>query len=131
MSSLSILRFFLGPPSPGTPQKSKKLSSPEDREIIRTVYNKTAYERDAVTILLIKTRTENLDIPLFDRISFKNVAVAKALYACLSNTKKTQYKTQTEQVIRSFLDTKDVFNRWLSQFRAGPAVNANLNLISQ
>jgi hypothetical protein len=112
MPSPSILRFFPGPQSPKTPQKSKEYSSPEsDRNRTRTTYNKTAYERDAVIILLIKTRT-NLDIPLFDRISFKNIAVAKTLYSCLSNTKKIQYKTQAEQVIRSFLDqTKDFFNK--------------------
>jgi hypothetical protein len=128
MSSLSILRCFPGSQTPETSplsqnHKSMKFSSPEDvrtkvvntdkknRDEARTRYNKTAYGRDAVTILLIKTRT-NLDIPLFDRISFKNIAVAKALYACLSNTKKTQYKTQAKQVIRSFLDqTKGFFNK--------------------
>jgi hypothetical protein len=109
MSSLSILRFFLGPQSPE--HKSKKFSSSEsDREKIRIIYNKTVYDRDVVIILLIKIR-RNLDISLFDRISFKNVAMTKILYACLSNIKKVQYKAQIEQVIRDFLDIKDVFNR--------------------
>ncbi len=130
MSSLSILRFFFGPQSPETPQKSKKFSSSENRDRIRIIYNKIAYDRNAVIILLIKIRTNN--VSLFDRISFKNVAVAKTLYFCLSNTKKIQYQTQAKQVIRSFLDQiKGFFNRWLSQFRAESAMNANFKLISQ
>jgi hypothetical protein len=117
MFSLSILRFFSDSQSPETPllsqnqksnQKSKEFSSPEDRDRIRTTYNKTAYGRDVVIILLIKTRTE-LDIPLFGRISFKDIAVAKVLYACLSNIKKTQYKAKTEQIISSFLDHPKIF----------------------
>ncbi len=121
MSSSNILRFFLGPQSPETSQKSKKFSSferddiriintdNEKRDKTRTAYNKIAYERDVVIILLIKIRMN--DIPLFDRISFKNVAMTKILYACLSNIKKIQYKAQIEQIIRSFLDIKISFNR--------------------
>jgi hypothetical protein len=156
MSSFRILRLFLDSSFSKTKQsdsdhhlKSKKFSSSlsdrnkiriesdrdkirieSDRNKIRIIYNKIAYERDVVIILLIKIRT-NLDISLFDRISFKDIAVAKVLYVCLSNIKKIQYKTQAEQIIRDFLDTKDVFNRSLSQFRAESAVNANLKLISQ
>jgi hypothetical protein len=130
MSSLSILRFFFGSQSPETSQKSKKYSSSEDRDKIRIIYNKIVYDRDVVIILLIKIRID--DIPLFDRISFKNVAVAKTLYVCLSNIKKFQYKEQIEQIIRSFLDhSRDFFNRWLSQFRTESTVNADLKLISQ
>jgi hypothetical protein len=140
MSSSNILRLFPGPQSPETSSlsqnhkskefsssqndkehKSKEFSSPQwnrdktrtesVRDKARIIYNKTAYGRDAVIILLIKTRTE-LDIPLFGRISFKDVAVTKALYACLSNSKKTQYKAQAEQAIRSFLEhIKVFFNR--------------------
>jgi hypothetical protein len=110
MSSFSILRFFFGPQFPETPQKSKKYSSPENRDKIRIIYNKIVYDRDVVIILLIKIRID--DISLFDRISFKNVAVAKTLYACLSNIKKFQYKAQIEQIIRNFLDhSRDFFNR--------------------
>jgi hypothetical protein len=133
MSSFNILRFFSGPSFSETKQsdsdhhlKSKKFSSSlsdrdkiriesdrdkikieSDRDKIRITYNKIAYERDVVIILLIKIRTN--DISLFNRISFKNIAVAKALYACLSNIKKIQYKTQVEQTIRSFLDHIKVF----------------------
>ncbi len=136
MSSSNILRFFSDPQFSKTSplrqyHKSKKFSSPQsDRDKIRIIYNKTAYDRNAVTILLIKFRTD-LNISLFSRISFKDVAVAKALYVCLSNIKKIQYKTQAEQTIRDFLDIKGFFNRWLSQFRTEPTVNADLKLVSQ
>jgi hypothetical protein len=107
MSSFSILRFFLDSQSPK--QKSKEFSSSENvRDTIRIIYNKIAYERDVVIILLIKIRTN--DLSLFDRISFKNVAMTKILYACLSNIKKIQYKAQIDQIIRSFLNIR-VFNR--------------------
>jgi hypothetical protein len=137
MSFLSILRFFFDSQSSKTSSfiqnhKSKKFSSSQsDRDKIRITYNKIAYERDVVIILLIKFKT-NLDISFFDRISFKNVAMTKILYACLSNIKKIQYKAQVEQIIRSFLDqSKIFFNKWLSQFRIESAMNAKLKLISQ
>jgi hypothetical protein len=57
--------------------------------------------------------------------------MTKILYVCLSNIKKVQYKTQIEQIIRSFLDIKVFFNKWLSQFRVESAVNADLKLMSQ
>jgi hypothetical protein len=131
MLSFSILRFFLDSQFSETSQKSKKYSSSEsDRDRIRIIYNKTAYERNVVIILLIKIRT-NLNISLFDRISFKNIAMIKTLYFCLSNIKKIQYKIQAKQVIRSFLDQiKNFFNRWLSQFRAESAMKANFKLTS-
>jgi hypothetical protein len=114
LTSLSISRFFSGPQSSSSESSSDKelfnKKSLKERDRFRHIYNKIAYERDVVIILLIKIRTK-LDISLFDRISFKNVAVTKILYVCLSNTKKTQYKTQAKQIIRSFLDIKISFNR--------------------
>jgi hypothetical protein len=152
MSSLSILRFFFGSQSSKTSSsltqnrkskkfsssesdrnrhKSKKFSSSENRDRITIIYNKIVYGRNVVIILLIKIRTD-LNIPLFGRISFKDVAIAKILYVCLSNIKKIQYKAQIEQIIHSFLDhIKIFFNKWLSQFRAEFAMNANFKLISQ
>jgi hypothetical protein len=134
MLSLSILRLFLDSQFPKTSflsqiHKSREFSSSENRDRIRSIYNKIAYDRNVVIILFIKIRTN--DISLFDRISFKNVAMTKILYVCLSNIKKIQYKTQIEQIIRSFLDSKIFFNRWLSQFRVESAINAKLKLISQ
>jgi hypothetical protein len=99
MLSPNILRFFPDPQTPKIPKtpafspQPSEISSLEslkqERDKTRSTYNKTAYDRDAVAILLMKFR---MNTSLFGRISSKDVAMAKALYACLSNTKKIQYK---------------------------------------
>jgi chlorite dismutase len=79
----------------------KKFVKSNNRSKNRATYNKTSYNRDVVTILLIVRKNEyNLSI-FQQEFTSKVVTIVRSLYNLMSNSKKTQYFAQVQKLSNS------------------------------
>ena len=60
--------------------------STANKKINRVSYNKTSYNRDAMTILIINKYFHQFS--MFDEISFNDIAAVISLYLLMSDSKK-------------------------------------------
>jgi hypothetical protein len=92
----------------------KKIVKSNNRSKNSATYNKTSYNRDVVTILLIVNK-KKYNFSIFqEKFTSKVVTIVKSLYNMMSNSKKTQYLAQTQKLLNS--QTFDYINQSLSYF---------------
>jgi chlorite dismutase len=79
----------------------KEFVKSNNRSKNRATYNKTSYNRDVVTILLIVNKKKyNLSI-FQQKFTSKVVAIVRSLYNLMSKSKKIQYLAQTQKLLNS------------------------------
>jgi hypothetical protein len=92
----------------------KEFVESNNRSKNRITYNKTSYNRDVVTILLIVNR-KKYNFSIFQQeFTSKVVTIVRSLYNLMSNSKKTQYFAQVQKLLNS--QTFDYIKQSLSYF---------------